>query len=217
VKGIIIPAHASEFSAWGIAGSDLVNLRQVSDPMLAPFNPARLNEIYAHLEKDARETLRREGFSDEAMRMKRYIDMRYRGQIHEVRVPVPTGTLGASELVQVHATFEDIYNRKYGQGASYRQAGVEARTYQVHGIGLIGRPATVRASIEGTDPSDAIKETRQVYFKGGFVPTKIYARERMHAGHQLVGPAIVEAVDTTVLIHAGQNLRIDEYGNMVVQ
>jgi N-methylhydantoinase A len=214
VKEIIIPAHASEFSAWGIAGSDLVNLRQVSEPMIAPFDPARLNAIYAQLENDARVALRREGFADDAMTMRRNIDMRYRGQIHEVRVPMPSIALTAEVLRQVHQTFEDIYNRKYGQGASYRQAGIEARTYQVRGIGRIPRPAAVRASLNGTDASAAIKEMRSVYFKGGFILTTIYAREQMRAGQQIFGPAIVEAVDTTALIYPGRMLRIDEYGNL---
>jgi N-methylhydantoinase A len=216
VKEIIVPAQASEFSAWGIAGSDFVNLRQVSEPMLVPFDPARLNAIYAQLENDARAALRREGFADEAVTMRRYIEMRYRGQIHEVRVPVPTRELTREVLVQVHQTFEDIYNRKYGQGASYRQAGIEARTYQVRGSGHIARPAAIRASVNGSNASAALKDTRSVYFKGGFVPTRIYAREKTRAGHELVGPAIVEAVDTTALVHPGQTLRIDEYGNMVM-
>jgi N-methylhydantoinase A len=216
VKEIIIPAHASEFSAWGIAGADLVNLRQVSEPMIAPFDPARLDAIYARLENDARVALRREGFADDATTMRRYIDMRYRGQIHEVRVPVPRTALTLDVLAQVHQTFEDIYNRKYGQGASYRQAGVEARTYQVRGIGHLTRPTAARGSLNGSDPSIARKETRNVYFRGGFRPTKIYARERLQAGHELVGPAIVEAVDTTALVHPGQALRLDAYGNMVM-
>jgi N-methylhydantoinase A len=61
VRQIIIPAHASEFSAWGIAGSDLVQLRQVSDPMLAPFDPARLNGLYDQLEAEVRAALREAG------------------------------------------------------------------------------------------------------------------------------------------------------------
>ena len=216
VKQIIIPAHASEFSAWGIAGSDLVNLRQMSDPMLAPFEPTRLNAIYQRLEDEARAALRREGVPDESMVMLRSIDMRYRGQIHEVRVPVPSKKVSLDDLTAVQAAFEDIYNRKYGKGAAYRQAGIEARTYQVRGIGIIPKPAWVRTVPSDGATSAAIKETRLVYFSGGHHPTPIFAREKLHAGHRLTGPAIVEAVDTTVLVHPGQTLSIDEYGNMVM-
>jgi N-methylhydantoinase A len=216
VKQIIIPAHASEFSAWGIAGSDLVQLRQVSDPMLAPFDPARLNGLYDQLETEVRAALRQAGVADDAMSMLRYIDMRYRGQIHEVRVGVPGGQLDAEALAGVQTLFEETYNRKYGEGAAYRQAGVEARTYQVRGIGRIPKPAWVRVSAGTADAGEAIKETRPVYFRGGYCKTPIYDRGRLRAGHALEGPAVVEAVDTTVLVHPGQRLAIDEYGNLLM-
>jgi len=216
VKQIIIPAHASEFSAWGIAGSDLVQLRQVSDPMLAPFDPARLNGLYDQLEAEARGALRHAGVDDNDMTMLRYIDMRYRGQIHEVRVAVPGGRLEAEGLAGVQALFEETYNRKYGEGAAYRQAGVEARTYQVRGIGRIPKPAWVRAQAGPADASEAVKEARPVYFRGGYRETPIYDRGRLRAGHALEGPAVVEAVDTTVLVHPGQRLAIDEYGNLLM-
>jgi len=216
VKEIIIPAHASEFSAWGIAVSDLTYLRQTSDPMIAPFEPERLNEIYDELEAEVQAGLRVGGVDDAAMTMLCYIDMRYRGQIHEVRVPVPTKELNADDLAQVLATFEEIYNRKYGEGAAYRQAGVEARTYQVRGLGQIAKPAWVRQELGETDASTALKETRQVYFRGGYQETPIYARAKLSAGHQIVGPAIIEAVDTTLLVQPGQSLRFDEYGNSVM-
>lgn len=216
VKQVLIPAHASEFSAWGIAGSDLVYLRQLSDPLIAPFDPARLTAIYRQLEEEARAALRGSGVPDESMTMLRSIDMRYRGQIHEVRVPVPAAELTAQSLAQVQSTFEAIYNRKYGEGAAYRQAGVEARTYQVRGVGRIARPAWVKQTARGSDASAALKERRPVYFQGGYVDTPIYAREQMRAGQRLSGPAIVEAVDTTVLVNPEQQLAIDEYGNMVM-
>jgi N-methylhydantoinase A len=216
VKQVIIPAHASEFSAWGIAGSDLVHLRQVSDPQIAPFDPERLNAIYDQLEAEVRGVLRHEGVADDDMTMLRYIDMRYRGQIHEVRVPVPARRLEADDVASVHAVFEETYNRKYGEGAAYRQAGVEARTYQVRGLGRIPKPAWVKTRLGPADAGEAIKEMRPVYFHGGCRDTPIYDRARLRAGHSLEGPAIVEAEDTTVLVYPGQRLTIDEFSSMVM-
>ena len=217
VKQIIIPAHASEFSAWGIAVSDLVYLRQTSDPMLAPFEPERLNRIYDELEGEVRQGLSAGGVEAAAMTMLRTIDMRYRGQIHEVRAPVPTKPLEAADLAQVQATFEAIYNRRYGEGAAYRQAGVEARTYQVRGLGHISKPAPTRQERGAADPAAALKETRQVYFRGGYRDTPIYDREQLRAGHTITGPAIIEAVDTTVLVPPGQTLHLDESGHSIME
>lgn len=216
VKDIIIPAHASEFSAWGIVVSDLIYLRQTSDPMIAPFDPARLNGIYDGLESVVRHGLHTGGIEDQDITMLRSIDMRYRGQIHEVRVPVPTKFLDDEDLNQVQADFERIYNRKYGEGASYRQAGIEARTYQVRGMGRLPKPTWERQEAGLADPSEALKEERETYFKGGFLATPVYSYEKLRAGHRVLGPAIIEAIDTTILVHPGQTLRVDEYGNSLM-
>jgi N-methylhydantoinase A len=74
----------------------------------------------------------------------------------------------------------------------------------------------VRAPAGPPDASKAIKETRAVYFRGGYRETPIYDRRDLQAGHALQGPAVVEAVDTTVLVHPGQGLAIDEYGNLLM-
>ncbi|HBY98008.1 MAG TPA: hypothetical protein DEP84_29375 [Chloroflexi bacterium] len=214
VKEIIIPAHSSEYSARGIAGSDLVYLHQLSDPQIAPFDPERLNRTYQLLEEKVRAGLHEGGVDDEAIRMLHSVTMRYHGQIHEVQVPVPVKELGPAELDDLLLTFETIYDRKYGEGAAYRQAGVEAHTFQVRGLGLISRLVWARQAGGDSDASTALKDRRPVYFKGGCRETPIYDHAKMRAGHRIVGPALVEAVDTTVLVQPGQTLRIDEYDNI---
>ena len=62
----------------------------------------------------------------------------------------------------------------------------------------------------------ALKEKREVFFTGGWRTTPVYAREQMHAGQRVNGPALVEAVDTTVLVPPEMALAIDEYDNMVM-
>jgi N-methylhydantoinase A len=48
------------------------------------------------------------------------------------------------------------------------------------------------------------------------VDTRIYARERLLAGDQIPGPAIVEQPDSTTVIPPGARARIDDIGNLVL-
>jgi N-methylhydantoinase A len=216
---ILAPALASEFSAFGIAGSDVMIVEELSDPMVSPFNVARLNEIYGLLQAKAVRNLLANGIGEERMYFQRYVRLRYRGQVHEVETPVPDRPLGEEQLAEILAAFERLYEAKYGKGTAYKRAGMQAITYRVHGFGRLYPPMLARHAIGGPDASLAVETERPVYFReaAGFVATPIYAADRLGAGHELVGPAIVQASDTTVVIHPGQRARVDPYLNIVIE
>jgi N-methylhydantoinase A len=57
-----------------------------------------------------------------------------------------------------------------------------------------------------------------VYFKGrGFAQTSIVRRERLEPGNVVSGPAVIEAIDTTVLVHPDQLVRVDGWTNLMIE
>ena len=68
-------------------------------------------------------------------------------------------------------------------------------------------------------PELAIASQRQVFFNesSGFVPCNIYDRDRLASGSIINGPAILEGMDSTVLINPGWTGHIDEYGNCIME
>lgn len=68
----------------------------------------------------------------------------------------------------------------------------------------------------GPDPSDARKGEREVYWDDEFVQTAIYERTALDPGNVVDGPAVIEAVDTTIAVPPGYSLRIDAYGNATI-
>ena len=218
-KPVVVPSHSSVFSAYGIAGSDLVRVRQTSDPMIAPFDPERLTAVYSRMEQATQADLESNGVSRDHVTLQREIELRYRGQVHEVRVPVPAGDLGRAQTDEVLADFERRYNRRFGRGAAYRRAGIEARTFLVRGVGRILKPEQLPAALGAPDPTAARTGERPVYFRelGGFAPTPVYRREALAPGNVVPGPAVIEAVDTTVLLHPGQSARVDGWANLLLE
>jgi N-methylhydantoinase A len=218
-KLVIVPAHSSVFSALGIAGSDLVHVRQLSDPMTAPFDARRLNELYHRLEEQVRADLAASGVPTDDITFGRELEMRYRGQVHEVRVPVPTTELDDGDVAGVVEEFVRRYDRRFGRGAAFDRAGMEARTLLVRGVGRVVKPQLRPGALEPEDPSAARIGTRQVYFGQleGYTDVAIYRREQLRPGNRVVGPAIVEAADTTIVIHPLQSARVDEWGNVLFE
>jgi N-methylhydantoinase A len=57
-----------------------------------------------------------------------------------------------------------------------------------------------------------------VYFAdaGGFTATPTFARERLKAGNIISGPALVEEYASTTVLHPGDVLTVDAFGNLVI-
>ena len=84
--------------------------------------------------------------------------------------------------------------------------------------GLLTRPKLRELSSRSSNPEDALREVRQVFFAEtkDLKQTAVYDRYRLSPGHTFAGPAIVEEIDSTSLIHPGFQAQVDRYGNLLV-
>ena len=80
------------------------------------------------------------------------------------------------------------------------------------------KPAILEVAPGSGDGSSALEGDRQVYFKDerDAVDCPVYDRERLGAGDAIAGPAIVEEWNTTTIVHPGQGLEVDAYGNLII-
>jgi N-methylhydantoinase A len=142
--------------------------------------------------------------------------LRFRRQTHELRVPVPNKELTAADLEQLVEWFEAEYERLFGRGTGYRQAGIEVSTFRVRCVLRLPKPALRAVPADGADASHAQKGTRPVFFRGDFVPAPIYAGEALRPGNVVAGPAVIEGGATTVPVHPGQTVRVDQHLNLIM-
>lgn len=209
----LIPAFASEFSAFGIAGSDLLAVAELSEPANAPLDVGRLEELFRELERRAALELAENGVAPEHMSFGRFVRLRYRGQVHEVRTPVPS--LNGSDAPLIDA-FERLYEEKFGRGAAYRQAGIQAMTYIVHGFGALFHPALERSSRRRSGAPVPVAERPVVFSATGPTTTSVFRSEALAPGDELVGPVVIEAPTTTILVHPGRTAAVDAFRNIVL-
>jgi N-methylhydantoinase A len=141
------------------------------------------------------------------------VDLRYRGQAYElpIRVSLP---LDAAAWSEAATRFHDEHKRRYGYDQPY--VPVEAVTLRATAIGTLPKPVFTRHEEVASDAEAALIHRRPVIFAGGVLDTPIYDRDRLQPGARLVGPAVIVQSDCTTLIHPGQSLRVDAYGNLVV-
>jgi N-methylhydantoinase A len=219
-REVIVPLGpvASAFSAYGLASSNVVVTRELSDPLTHPFDPARAEANFDRLEKDVGAAIARQGLTLAGVSMSREIDMRYGMQMGEVATPVAAGAVDASVLETAAAEFERRYARIYGEGAGFRDAGIHALTFRARGEGLL--PVSARlpgiADADGTDAAAGLLERRPICLDGrrGYVATSVYDYTALRAGHRIAGPAIVQVPTTTVVVPDGMHGTVDAFGNL---
>lgn len=221
VQRVVIPlgGAASVWSALGAASSDLLHVLEVTEVMVAPLDPKRIEKLFAAMEDELRVQLLKEGVAAGAIEMRRWAALRYRSQIHEVEVPVPTAPLREEDTVQLVAAFEQRYARLYGEGAGFREAGVELVSLRSEGVGRTPKPPLPRLPQDGPmPPQEASGGQRDVFWSEHATQAKtpVFLGDRLRAGNVIEGPAIVEMTSTSVVVRPGQKLTVDPLGNLLL-
>jgi N-methylhydantoinase A len=171
--------------------------------------------VYARLEREAVETLARDGIDPVRCRTVREADLRYAGQSMEVRVIAPAGPVDHAFATKLLDTFHAAHHKAFGYDYRGRQK-VELVNFCVSGFGVIERPTLPKLdSRPGVTP--ARKGARRVFFDGQWLDTPVYDRAALAAGFRLDGPAVVEEFGSTTVVWPGQWLEVDPHGIMLVR
>jgi N-methylhydantoinase A len=218
VRQVIIPLTASVHGATGLISADVVYEYGKSDHVVLPVDPALVNDNFWGLLQRALKDLRAAGFSESDIQVMRSVDMRYRYQVPELNVPFATGTkaITESDMAALSARFDDLYEKAFGQGSGYREAGKEILTFRLTAAGLLKKPDIKAEPVSKSDGAAALKGRRNVYFEENkkFVPTRVYEFNKMRPGTEFAGPAIIETSVTTVVVNPGDRAAMDEYRNI---
>ena len=212
-RRVLIPPHPGLCSAFGALLADMrvdktwTHILR-SDRLDAPAIDARLNELVAEATAD----LRHEGFAG-SPQVQRSVNMRYLGQNYEEEIPIPGGEVTAESLPQLLAAFETHYEATYG----YRIPDeiIELVQFNVTVLGDTAKPELPLLP-EGLPASPA--GTRRAWFSAeGAVECPVYARDDLSPADRIAGPAIIEELDSTTVVHPGQHLTISQHGTAVLE
>lgn len=220
LPGVLVPPNPGNVSAFGLLTVDVKNdYVQTHVTLHEHIDVAKLSSIFDQLTAQGAVALLREGFDAGQHQFARTADVRYFGQAFEVRVPVPEGPVDRDLVDRVAQGFHDEHRALYG----YDFAGdptqqVEWVNLRVSGIGPIQRPEIRAAEIAAPAVAPSPASRRPVCFdpEKGYLDTPIYWRPDVPPGTVISGPLIIEEFGSTIPVHPGFGVRIDEYGNVLV-
>jgi N-methylhydantoinase A len=220
VRRLVIPYTAAVNCALGLISADVAHEYLTTRPVPAEASPDEVNALFKPMVATAIAQLEHEGFRGDDVALDWSVDLRYRRQVHEVTTPVRAPRpLDADGLARLVDDFEALYERRYGRGSAYREAGIEMTTFRLTARGLLKRPALPDEPEDaaGTVPDRLGQRDIFVEAVGGMARADVYDVEALRPGHELRGPAVIHTPITTIVVQAGQTARIDRLRNVLIE
>jgi len=218
IPSLLIPFAPGVTSALGLLMSDVKHdyVRSKLAP-LKGLDPNEINRLFSQLIEQARQELRAEGFNESEMEIEASVDLRYAGQGYELTVPSPSPPLKPEDLDLLRQRFDSQHEQAHGHKAETEP--VELVSLRLVSLGLVPQARLSPAAASGRKVEAARTGERKIFFgqEHGLLDCQIYSRELLEPGHAVSGPAVIEQMDTTTVIHPEQEAFVDSYRNMMVR
>ncbi len=215
IRTVIVPPTAGVSSAFGLMLAPIsFDFARSYVARLEALNYARLNTLFEAMETEGAVVLRDAGVAPSQMRIERTADMRYVGQGHEIRIPIPGGRIGPDSLDEIHERFDTEYVRKFTRTCEGVE--IESVHWRVRMSGP--KPDIGDPELPPSTGGDAVKGVRPVLFDAetGPEPAPVFDRYRIDPGFRATGPAIVEEDESTAVVPHGWSFAVETCGSLLL-
>ncbi len=229
VSKVVIPACSSVFGAFG---ASTVHLQQVWErsKTLKVFQWTTqsysedldaFNTVVNELKDLALRDFRLEGFQANQVRFRLELDMRYGTQYNLTKIVSPCLNVGGPEAYrQLCNTFTEQYSAIYTPEATFPMGGINIECfYLTASVETLESPVEIAAWEGENPPGNARLPSRKAIWRGteGLVDTPVFSFPRLKPGNRIVGPALIEAPDTTCVVDPGWKFTLDTYRNGILE
>ncbi|MBU7314736.1 hydantoinase/oxoprolinase family protein [Paenibacillus oleatilyticus] len=219
IPRILVPPSPGTFCSLGLLVTD-VRSDYVRSMLLesAGGSMETIRGLFSSMIQEGAAMLEKEGIPEPKRRYVLGLDLRFKGQNYELTLPVEWSELTDEGVQGILTRFHEQHEKNYGY--SNRAGVIEFVNYRVTALGELPK-AALRRTEESGGRSAQPTSRREVYFaetdRPGYYDTAIYQRSELAPGDRLAGPAIIEQMDSTILILPGQTAGVDPYRNLVIQ
>ncbi|MCB1364288.1 MAG: hydantoinase/oxoprolinase family protein [Rhodobacteraceae bacterium] len=216
IPRVLVPARPGITNALGCVVADLRHdfVTTIGTP-LDMLDESRLHRVFASQAGEGEALIAKENIAIRGLRRLYSVDMQFVGQTHLLRVPLDRPDVDRETLRHL---FETAYFDRFR---------VELRDIRANLVNANCSVIGTRAELDLSaliDPggrragmSEAMRTRRPVHLGGCWHDTPIYWRDHLPGRFTLAGPAVIEQMDSTVLIEPGDRARGDGDGNIVIE
>ncbi len=213
---------AAAFSAFGCTTADYqkrfsrsvrLDVPLAGDEEEMSHVARRIDIVWNDLRRQAGNQMKADGHSANNVHCKPFLLMRFTGQLEDVEIASPIELVADSKgLETVVATFVDTYRKINRCVSTYGQAGVTIVELGVAASAAKIKPKLVRKQLGSPSPcQNTHKGQREVYFGGSWHSTDLWEMDGLQPGNEIGGPAVIEHPATTLVVHPGDQVFVDEW------
>jgi N-methylhydantoinase A len=229
VKQVLVSPFAPVFGAFG---ASTVNIRQVWErsKTMKIFqwatqsyseDIAGFNAVVEELRDLAVRDLRLEGFFGDEIQLLLELDMRYGMQYNLTKVTSPHLILtGSQDYKDICDRFTEQYSAIYSPEATFPRGGINVECFYLTAFVERPEPRVQPAALSvPMPPAESLTGQRKAYWSrlNGFKETPVYDFDQLLPGNEIIGPALIEARQTTFVLEPGWRFTLDGYYNALLE
>ncbi|PVB60117.1 hydantoinase/oxoprolinase family protein [Labrenzia sp. 011] len=215
VPRVLVPSRPGITNALGCVVADLRHdFVNTVNKALSVLDIEDVHSLFDTQASEGRALIEKENVQIEELREIYSVDMQFIGQTHLLRVPLPGPRPSLDDL-------QDLFEKSYFNRFHVELPEIKASLVNVN-CSVIGRRSEIDLSLL-IDPAgrkaslqDAMSGRRDVWFDS-LVDTPIYWRDHLPLDAEITGPAIIEQMDTTIVIDPGDKAVQDPDGNIIIE
>ncbi|MAC77874.1 MAG: hydantoinase [Rhodobacteraceae bacterium] len=214
VPRVLVPARPGITNALGCVVADLRHdfVNTVNRP-LDQVDIDAVHGLFAQQIAAGTAAIDAEAVEVSDIRIMPSVDMQFIGQTHLLRVPLETPTPSREDL---RSLFSAAYYRRFQVDLpEIRPALVNVNCSVIGRRPEIDLGLLIDAQGRKASVAEALTGTRRVWFDG-WHDTPVYWRDHLPGDATLTGPAIVEQMDTTIVLEPGDVAAQDADGNIII-
>lgn len=214
IPEVIVPLNAGVFSAFGMLMSDLRRDYIRTDVIgLSEDNNFLIKGTFNEMKDVAVKAYERDGYKVGEIVFEFYLDLRYNGQEHSVKLNL--GQIQELTIAEVESDFHKLHEKRFA--FQLTDTAIEIVNFHLVAEVKVNKPLIAKVAPQGLNLEDAILTQDDVdYDEMGIHASSFYDREKLEPEMTLNGPAIIVESSTSTVVPPNHLLRVDEYANLII-
>ena len=215
IPKVLVPMRPGITNAVGCVVADVRHdyVNSINIP-LAQADMDQVEQLFCRQIEAGKKIIAEEGVEIEELLVIHDVDMQFQGQTHILNFPVQETRLSREAL-------QSAFEKAYWDRFEVELPEIRAVLVNLH-TAVIGRrkPVPLAALMSAKEQKNTIDEcrtgSRKVWFESGWQETPVYNREFLPVKAKFKGPAVIEQLDTTIIVEPENQVEVDLEGNLII-
>jgi len=215
IPKVLVPMRPGITNAVGCVVADVRHdyVNSINIP-LAQADMDQVEQLFCRQIEAGKKIIAEEGVEIEELLVIHDVDMQFQGQTHILNFPVQETRLSREAL-------QSAFEKAYWDRFEVELPEIRAVLVNLH-TAVIGRrkPVPLAALMSAKEQKNTIDEcrsgSRKVWFESGWQETPVYNREFLPVKAKFNGPAVIEQLDTTIIVEPENQVEVDLEGNLII-